>query len=170
MNKISSTVFVLIAILVVALFFGIQSFGLPNIKARVVPIVASTFVFVLAAIELIRELRVGFEKKDKPARAPQPVSPAVSGERRRLFALFCWMFGLFVAIYILGYPISIFLFVFVFLKLHGRGWIASFSSAVLTAGVIYFLFMIVLKIPLFQGIIFEGFSIEHWIESGRKAL
>ena len=161
-NKMNSTSYVLVAILLVALFFGVYSFSIPNVKARVVPLIASGLVFLLTLIELVREIHLSRGGKTK-----EPDSPE---ERRRLFAVFGWLFGLFAAIYILGYPISIFLFVLLFLKSHGRSWMASISSAVVTAGVIYLLFVVVLKIPLFQGIVFEGFSMEHWIQSGRKAL
>ena len=168
MKKMNFTAYVLIAILLVALFFGIYSFGLPNVKARVVPLMATSLVFILAAIELVREIRANRGEKEESTQKEQGVKTDIADERRRLFAVFGWMFGFFVALYIIGFPISVFLFVLLFSKLHGRGWTMSIFSAVVTAGLIYLVFVVVLKTPLFQGIVFEGFSIEHWIHTGRK--
>jgi hypothetical protein len=169
-NKMSFTTYVLIAILLVALFFGVYSFGIPNVKARVVPLMATSLVFILAAIELIREIRISRGKKEGSIQKEQGGETDITDERRRLFAVFGWMFGFFVAIYIIGFPISVFLFILLFLKLHDRGWTTAIISAVVTAGLIYLVFVVFLKTPLFQGIVFEGFSIEHWIQSGRKSL
>ena len=43
-NKMSFTRYVLIAILLIALFFSVYSFGIPNVKARVVPLMATSLV------------------------------------------------------------------------------------------------------------------------------
>jgi hypothetical protein len=169
MKKMSLTSYVLVAILFVAVFFGVYALGIPNVKARVVPLIATCFVFLLTAVELVREMKGSSGKQEESIQTQQAVE-TIPGEGRRLGALFGWMFGFFAAIYILGFPISIFLFIFLFLKSHGRGWTASLFPAVLTAAAIYLLFVFVLKTELFQGIVFEGFSMEHWIHRGRKSL
>jgi hypothetical protein len=170
MKKMSLTSYVLAAILLITLFFGLYALGIPNVKARVVPLIASGFVFVLTVVELVREIRGSHGKKGESPQQEQASETAVSVERARLGAIYGWMFGFFAAIYILGFPVSIFLFVLLFQRLHGRGWIVSLFSAIVTAGAIYLLFVVILKQELFQGIVFEGFSIEHWIHRGRKAL
>lgn len=170
MKKMSLTSYVLVAILLIALFFGLYALSIPNIKARVVPLIASGFVFLLTAIELAREIRDGRGNKGESLQQEQNSEAVTPDEKGRLGAIYGWMFGFFAAIYILGFPISIFLFVLLFQRLHGRGWMISLFSAVVTAGAIYLLFVVILKQELFQGIVFEGFSIEHWIHRGRKAL
>jgi hypothetical protein len=111
-------------------------------KAALFPLVIGIPLFSLAATELMWAL---FGTAEEPEATD-------SVGQRRVALVAAWMLGFFAAIALLGFPIAVPLFVFLYLKLQGReGWV---MSIVLTAGVFavfYGLFDALLHLPFPTG-------------------
>jgi len=78
------------------------------------------------------------------------------GMKKREISVVGWLLFLTAATYILGFLIGIPLFLFLFLKLWAKeGWALSLSMSGIVLGVVFFIFVYVLQIPLHQGIVFR---------------
>ena len=89
---------------------------------------------------------------DTRAKDRQTVTGVV---RQREKAVIGWLLFLTGAIYCLGFVVAIPLFLFLFLKFWAReSWTVSLWLPGLVAGVAYFLFVYILRVPLHPGIIF----------------
>lgn len=163
MRNLKPSVYALIAIMVVALFFGGVSLTYSDIKLSLLPILVCGLIFVLAAIELMRDLKKGKEEdkglkeKDKGLieQTAEEAETAVRSQKRLYILTLAWMAGLILAIYIVGFLVSIPLFIGSFLKTHGCGWFKSITLAVVTTAIFYGVFVVMLEVPLFMGVLFE---------------
>ena len=125
-------------------------------KAALFPLVIGVPLFALAAAEALWTL-CGADPTNEEARDFQ-LSIGKDTLRRTLAAT-GWIFAFFVAIVLLGFPIAIPLFVFLYLKLQGReGWGISIAITLGTWGVFYGLFDLLLHLPFPSGWLFEWFG------------
>lgn len=123
-------------------------------KAALFPLVIAVPVFLLATAEAILSLRGsearGDATKDFQLSTHLPQKEAL----RRTGIAIGWIVGLFAAIVLLGFPIAIPLFVFLFLKVQGReGWLLSIVFAAVIWAIFYGLFDRMLHLPFPQGLI-----------------
>jgi hypothetical protein len=113
-------------------------------KAALFPLVIGVPLFALAAAEALWTL-FGADPTNEEARDFQ--------------LSIGWIFAFFAAIVLLGFPIAIPLFVFLYLKLQGReGWAISIAITLGTWGVFYGLFDLLLHLPFPSGWLFEWFG------------
>lgn len=124
-------------------------------KAALFPLVIALPLFCLAAIEVLWVLFGATERgeaKDFQFSRDVPETEAL----RRSAAGAGWIVGFFAGIVLLGFPIAVPLFVFLYLKLQGReSWL---FSVVFAAGVwlfFYGLFDQLLHLPFPRGWILE---------------
>jgi len=132
-----------------------------RLQARLYPWAIGIPMVVLCLLHIAQ----GFKGEKKPAQpgssnAPvdfqftQGIDPAVA--RRRAINAFCWIFALFIGIYLFGFSISIPAFVFLYLKIQSREpWGISLA---LTAGawlIFWGLFDRLLHLPFPEGLIFS---------------
>jgi len=157
MRKMTGDSCLLIGIMVFTLAFGFISLTYPAVKTKLVPGTVSGLVFVLAGIQLWKELshKEQSEKESKADAIDEESPESEVGWRENLVA-FAWLSGFLVAIYLLGFLTSILLFIFLYMKLNRRGWTSSIITAVLATTLIYLIFVVVLRADLFPGIIIEG--------------
>ena len=157
MRKMTGDSCLLIGIMVFTLAFGFISLTYPAVKTKLVPSTVSGLVFVLAGIQLWKELSHKEQsEKDSKADAIDEESPESEVGWRENLVAFAWLSGFLVAIYLLGFLTSILLFIFLYMKLNRRGWTSSIITAVLATALIYLIFVVVLRADLFPGIIIEG--------------
>jgi hypothetical protein len=102
-------------------------------------------VFVLAAIAFIRELRS--KKETRGAEEATPLSA--------YWQTGAWIGGLALAIYIIGFLISIPLFIMLYLKRKGSGWLKSIIVAGVTTAFLYLAFEVALRVDLYRGLLFD---------------
>jgi len=77
--------------------------------------------------------------------------PAAETMRRTGVAV-GWILGFFGAILLLGFPVAVPLFIFVYLKLQGReGWVFSAIFSLVVSGLFYGLFDRLLHLPFAAG-------------------
>ena len=74
---------------------------------------------------------------------------------RRVLAMSAWIVGLFILIFLIGFLITVPLFAFLFLKIHGHvGWLKTLAVSIVIGSVIYSGFEIAMKVDMFNGILF----------------
>ena len=125
-------------------------------KAALFPLVIGIPLFALAAAEALWTL-LGTDPASDEARDFQ-LSIGQDTLRRTLTAS-GWIFAFFGAIVLLGFPIAVPLFVFLYLKLQGReGWGISIGITLGTWAVFYGLFDLLLHLPFPAGWLFAWFE------------
>jgi hypothetical protein len=136
--------------LALGLFGIIESLTFVYWESMVLPLVVSIIIFVLAGVEVAREWR-----RDKAEAASGAAKESdTKAENRRLWAVFGWVAGFCLAIYLLGFYISIPVFAFAYLKWRKRSWLAAAIFAVALLAFSYAVFTIGLKVPLYRGLVF----------------
>ena len=111
-------------------------------KAALFPLTMGIPLLVLALAQTLVELR-------DPSAGAQP-----SLARRRTFAVFAWMGTFIVLVLLAGFPITVPLFVFLYLLLESReGWGLSLALAAAAWGVFHLLFERLLHFPFDAGLI-----------------
>ena len=127
------------------------------------PVVIGIPVFILAVSELFSSLSkreettrevsatgVGF-KKEKPERLPV----------NKTLLAFLLIFSFFLLVLLVGFPIAVPLFVFIYMKIYGREkWVLSVGIAAVAWAGFYGLFVLVSNIHFEEG----------WIQQGLRAL
>jgi len=69
------------------------------------------------------------------------------------------MAGFFILIYLVGFLIGIPLFIWLFLKICERiHWLKALVATIITWGVIFGMFNILMKVDLFRGILFGAIA------------
>jgi len=125
-------------------------------KAALFPLVIGVPLFALAAAEALWTL-LGTDAASEEARDFQ-LSIGQDTLRRTLTAG-GWIFAFFAAIVLLGFPIAVPLFVFLYLKLQGReGWGISIAITLGAWAVFYGLFDLLLHLPFPAGWLFAWFG------------
>jgi hypothetical protein len=154
--KLKKSSYVLIGIMVIALFFGILSLTYASLKTKLFPAIVCGVAFVLSAVELRKEL---VSKKDEKEAAEEETDIEITakGETTKYIRAFGWMVGLLVGIFLVGFLISIPVFMFFFMMTHHRGWLKSAGLAAFFIVVVYVMFIVVLQVDLYHGVLFELF-------------
>lgn len=162
MKRMTGDAYLAIGIMGAALFFGFYSFMYPSLKSKLLPLVVSGFIFVLAGIQLMKEIsqneqanKIGSKAEHIDEEWEDSATDSAEWWRKNII-VFSWLLGFFLLIYVLGFIISILIFVFAFLKFNRRGWPTSIITALMSTALIYVVFVVVLKADLFPGIITEA--------------
>ncbi|HOQ98030.1 MAG TPA: tripartite tricarboxylate transporter TctB family protein [Anaerolineae bacterium] len=165
-RRITGDAYLLMGIMLLALFFGYYSLTYATLKSTLVPGVVSGLVFVLAAVQLAKELSQS--RKEQPAQKQEVTAEASSGDEEAESPLeivgewwqnglvFAWLVGYVLLIYLFGFVISTTIFVLAYLRLNRRSWVVSTITAVMAAAFMYIVFVYTLRSDLFPGIIVEA--------------
>ena len=114
------------------------------------PVVIGIPVFVMAAVEFCFSL---FERQGKVSEEALPL--------HRTLGSYGLIIGFLLLVLLFGFPVSVPLFVFFYLKVHGKEkWVLSLGLAAAAWMFLYGLFIRVLHVPFEEG----------WIVDGLKAL
>jgi hypothetical protein len=119
---------------------------------------------ILALVQLILDLK-GIERKQQDAApvdfqfAQTTVEPAVA--KRRAITMFAWFFGFFIAIWLLGFSITIPLMVFTYLKIQSNEkWLLSLTLTAVAWVFFHTLFVRLLHLPFPDGLVLTWLGIE----------
>jgi len=151
--KIRGSLYVAAFFLLLGLFGIIQSLTFRYWESMVLPLAMSSIIFILAAVEVGKELR----RQDNKGAATEKVTGKESKdsiEVRRLGLVFGWAAGFSLTIYLLGFYIATPVFAFAYLKWRGRSWLTAIIFAIAMLAFIYPVFDIGLKAALYRGLIF----------------
>jgi len=125
-------------------------------KAALFPLVIGIPLFCLAAAEALWTL-FGSQPAAEEARDFQ-LSVGQDSARRTLVAT-VWILAFFAAIVLLGFPVAVPLFVFLYLRLQGReSWTVCIVMTAVVWGVFYGLFDLLLHLPFPAGWLLAWFG------------
>src|SRR5262245_17071533 len=117
-------------------------------KAALFPLAIGIPLFCLAASEALWTL-FGAPAAKNEQEVELTTEPA---SRRRILIVAGWMLGFFAGIVLLGFPIAVPLFLFLYLKVQGgEGWILSTVITASVFAVFYGLFDALLHLPFPAG-------------------
>jgi peptidoglycan/LPS O-acetylase OafA/YrhL len=151
--KLKGSFWVALFFLALGIFGITQSLTFGYWESIVLPLGISIVIFILAAVEVARELRRRGEGEATTEKKPESEIKD-KFEARRLGLIFGWAVGFCLAIYLAGFYISIPVFAFSYLKWRRRSWLVAVIFAVALLAFSYAVFSIGLKVPLYKGLIF----------------
>jgi hypothetical protein len=144
-----STYFVLM-ILLLAVTTIILSLQIPTFKARFLPLMIGIAIALFAVIRLLVELTA---KEERASAAKETVSAPI--QPIPMIITSAWLVGFFLMIYLVGFPLGIFLFVTGYIKVRRYGWIKSIAIGFVTTTITYVGFDYVLGLHLYKGVLFS---------------
>jgi putative exporter of polyketide antibiotics len=137
----------------IALVFGITSLTYDYFVAKIVPLITCGLVILLAVIGILTEVR-----KQKKGGETEPKKEVSEEEARETWPRYArtmaWLVGLFIAIYIFGFLIAVPVFLFTYMLVYKTRWYVALSITVVTSGILYTVFVVLLKVSVFKGLIF----------------
>lgn len=139
----------LVFLVVLGLFGIFHSLSFDYTQAKILPFAMSSVIFVLAAIELGRQLL----RKEV---APKPGEAEEKFDWRRFGLVLGFVSGVFLAIVLFGFTITIPFCVLAYLRWQRRNWPTSVGFAVITLAAIYGMFELALRTQLYKGLVFGG--------------
>jgi DMSO reductase anchor subunit len=147
------------ALTLVALFAyaGLAAFGYPE-EARLLPLAVALPGLALAVLQLALSLRPSKEVAEHPVAEPDALTPA---ERtRRTLEIAGWIIGIFVAVYLLGFPLAVPLAAVAYLRVvAGEGWLMTAAVAAVCWGTVFGIFDRMLHVPLPAGQLLRLFGL-----------
>ena len=134
-------------LLVFFIVICLSSFGYP-FEAGLFPWVIGIPTTVLMLIQFVKEIaKMRHATEQKALSQKRPGDP-------RAYALTILSMACFLGmIYVLGFIISIPLYLFLYLKLNGFGWFRSAGLAAGTIILIYVIFSLAMRMPLYNGLL-----------------
>lgn len=131
-----------------------NSFNFVYTSSKMLPLIVSGAMVIMSLAGLIRAV---VKYRAPAAEAAGPREERKGREGRSLVPYLrssAWMVGLLVGVWLVGFIPSMFVMILAYLKTHQAKWLTSIITAALTTGVIYGLFVFLLDVELFEGILF----------------
>lgn len=128
-------------------------------KAKLFPLSISVPLLVLATAQLLLIL-LGKEETNEAGAMDIDFSTDVAPEivRRRVLGIFCWIVAFIALVYLLGFPVTVPLFIFLYLKFQSAvSWLWTIVVTAVTWGCFHLLFQSVVHIQ------FEAGAIQTWL-------
>jgi peptidoglycan/LPS O-acetylase OafA/YrhL len=141
--------------LLVGIFGVVQSLTFRYWESTVLPLATSGIILILAVVEVGKELRRR-NKEEAAAETEGGKEGKHSIDIRKLGLVFGFVAAFSLAVYLLGFYIAIPLFSLAYLKWRGRSWLVAVVFAIAMLAFIYGVFVLGLKAPLFEGLVFGG--------------
>ena len=129
-----------------------------SFKTRLFPLSVSIPLLVLATIQLLLMI-LGKEETNDGAAMDVDFSTDVPAEIAlgRVINIFCWIVGFILLVYLLGFPWTVPLFIFVYLKFQSDvSWLYTIVVTAVTWGCFYLLFQSLVHIQFEPGVIQTG--------------
>jgi len=144
-----------VVVIVLSLAFIGLSLVMEYTQSKILPLIISGIIVLLAAIGLSQEITVRHKPETTSATDIEEGGEAAGESWLQYARVGAWIVGFFLAVYLLGFIPAIFLFLLSFMKAHGTKWLIATISAVLTTAIVYGLFVTLLKVYLYEGILFS---------------
>ena len=154
MKKLNASAYSLIGVMAVMLVVIAVSLRFEYFATKMLPLLIASTVFILAAIQLGREISTKGVAERTGAEDKTSIGEETRVEGRRYLPSLAWIVGFALAIYLVGFIVAIFLFVLFYMKLHGSAWLTAVISAVLFTAIIYSVFVLALGMDLYPGLLF----------------
>jgi len=141
-----------IVVIVIALITIVAGLRMPDFQSKLLPLVLGGSVLVLAAAGLWRDIRSEDKTRATATEAENGSEQKVGGGQYLVVVV--WTAGFILAIFLVGFLISMPLFIFSYMKTHNVRWLTSIVCAVVTTAIIYFGFQTLLGVELYPGLLF----------------
>jgi len=126
-----------------------------SFKSGFFPMALAIPLIILALAHLLLEVFGAPEKAGGPAVEAEfsnDVSPEVA--RRRVIAVFSWIGGFILFVYLVGFPVAVPLFIFAYLKVQSQvSWLRSMALTLAAWGFFYAVFQRVVQLQFESGVI-----------------
>jgi hypothetical protein len=157
--KLSGRAAMICALAVIAVSILISARTWPP-QSALFPMIISFFILSMSVAFLLVTL---FGKKKDGEAEVMDVKRSEGADQklsnRRLLSISLWLIGFLLLILLFGFPTTIPLFMFLYLKFEGKeGWVTSIGLTVGVWACFYFLFIWLLKTPFPEGWILEWLS------------
>jgi hypothetical protein len=143
--------------LILLIFIG-MSLTIQNSKVKTAPLLITIVSFLLAAIQLGREVLTKREVIANTISDEKSEDGETEEGWREYLKAGAWIIGLFLAISFIGYLIAIPLFILSYTKSHGIRWKVALALTIMATLIAYGIFEFALEIELYRGLIFELFA------------
>lgn len=130
-----------------------------SFKTKLFPLATAIPLLILVLLHLYLEF-FGRPEVDKGPAVEAEFSAEVPDEvaRRRAFAIFAWIGAFLLFVYLIGFPPTVPLFMFCFLRFQSEaGWVQAILLTACTWGFFYLLFQRLVHIQ------FEAGAIQSWL-------
>jgi hypothetical protein len=130
-------------VLVVALFVAKDW----PIRASIIILLLGSVGVVLTLIQLRLDFKASRAEGAKILRPTFEVQAIEHQGRWGSLEIWAWLWGLFFAIHLIGFPIALPLFVFLYIKLYGGSWLTAITLTAVTSGFLHSIYDYVLSVP-----------------------
>lgn len=146
-----------LGLMVIAAYVLITALKWP-LKASLFPLIIGIAAFCMSMAEFLLDI---YEKEKKKVAKKEAAIDFTFSEDidktvalRRTLIIFAWIFGFFFMVILIGFPITVPLYVFIYVKFQGREkWGISIILAALGWGCFYGLFVWLLDTPFGEGLL-----------------
>jgi peptidoglycan/LPS O-acetylase OafA/YrhL len=153
--RVRGSLSIAVFFLLVGVFGVAQSLTFRYWESTVLPLATSSVILILAAVEVGKELRRR-NKEEAAVETEGGKEGKHSIDIRKLGLVFGFVAAFSLAVYLLGFYIAIPLFSLAYLKWRGRSWLVAVVFAIAMLAFVYGVFVLGLKAPLFEGLVFGG--------------
>lgn len=153
--KRKDSLFYLILLIGLAAAF-VTTLGYPS-RARLFPIIVISLcgVFVLWALMKMFIARHKASSLNEYRQKNEETLKPDEGYRRQFFFAFAWIGAFVLLLWLLGFVVSLPLVVFAYIKTYEEGWRLAIISTIIMFLIVYVVFAVLLKIPLYEGLLFR---------------
>jgi len=151
--RLKSSTYFLIFLILIAVYFVVESLMYEPLQAKLLGLTIGPIVILLGLVQLAKEIKL-----EGPETEAAAIEEEEEGEAyipfSRYLTLIGWVVGFLLLTYVLGFYISIPVFVFSYLFYTSAGLKKSIVTAALTTLFIFILFDVFLGRVIWEGIIF----------------
>jgi hypothetical protein len=117
------------------------------IRASIIILLLGGVGVILAGIQLAMDFKAMRTEGSKLVRPTFEVQAIEHQGRWGSLEIWAWLWGLFFAIHLIGFPIALPLFVFLYVKLYGGSWLTAITLTAVTGSFLYGIYDYFLSVP-----------------------
>ena len=124
--------------------------------ARLFPLIVISICMFLLIGELTKELIAARKlTPDGGMNGETSHEQATEGAQLKFLITLAWIAGLALMIWLFGYVVALPLYTFVYIRMHGQKFRLAISLSIAMFLIVYIGFNYLLKIPLYEGLLFQ---------------
>lgn len=158
MKRLKGDAYFLIVVMVACVVVIVSALSMRFLTARLLPLLIGSIVFVLAAVRLVQEMMTSVKPQTAVTQGGAAVAEETQMGLRAHLPIIAWILGTALGIFLVGFYITIPVFVLAYMKSHSIKWFTAIISAVITTGFMYGVFEVALRTELYRGLVFTLFS------------
>ena len=153
--RMKQDIYIYTGVIVLMLGIIVNALTMEYFSSRMLPLIISGTIFILAAIQLSR----GLLARGAPKVAAEDEETKGGGEKKETWygymLVSAYVVGFFLLIYLLNFIVAIPIFTLVYMKTHDTKWRVAIPFAIVITVLIYVIFELALNLDLYQGLLFH---------------